>query len=102
MWAYLVQLADLLLTPDVGFVISKHLKPAGGRDRKAAQKCYAQLSHLDSPGLPVVVQQHVDQVSEELGLPGAEEAGLDLVHGKFQLRQMLVVLPGVVAAGNRK
>lgn len=36
---YLVQLVDSLLTADVGFVISKHLKPGGG-DRKELRNVF--------------------------------------------------------------
>jgi len=44
-----------------------------------------------------VVHQHVDDVLEEVGLVGAEEASGDLVHGLLQLRDAVVVGLGVVA-----
>lgn len=49
-----------------------------------------------------MVQQHVDQVLEQVWFCGAEEAILDLIYGQFQLRQTLVELPSVVAAGRQE
>lgn len=46
-----------------------------------------------------MVQQHVDDTLETVGLPGGEEAAADLVHGLPQLGQGVVVLPGVVPVG---
>lgn len=47
--------------------------------------------------LPVMVQQHVDQVLEESWLCRTEEAVLDLVHSHFQFWQTFVVFFSVVA-----
>lgn len=44
-----------------------------------------------------MVHQHVDQVLEEAGLTGTEEALRDLLDGLFQLRETVVVGHGVVA-----
>lgn len=49
---------------------------------------------------PVMVQQHVDDVLKAVGLSGGEEAAVDLVHGLPQLGQAVVVLVGVVPAGD--
>lgn len=53
----------------------------------------------ESPIPPVMVQQHVDDVLKAVGLPGGEEAAVDLVHGLLQLGQAVVVLMGIVPAG---
>lgn len=53
----------------------------------------------EGPIPPVMVQQHVDDVPEAVGLPWGEEAAVDLVHGLLQLRQAVVVLMGIVPAG---
>lgn len=62
------------------------LEPAVGRD--------------EGPIPPVMVQQHVDNVLKAVGLPGGEEAAVNLVHGLPQLGQTVVVLAGVVPAGD--
>lgn len=49
---------------------------------------------------PVMVQQHVDNVLKAVGLSGGEEAAVDLVHSLPQLGQAVVVLMGVVPAGD--
>lgn len=54
----------------------------------------------EGPIPPVMVQQHVDNVLKAVGLPGGEEAAVDLVHGLPQLGQAVVVLAGVVPAGD--
>lgn len=50
---------------------------------------------------PVVVHQHVDEVFEEVGLAGAEEAFGYLVHGLLQLRDTVVVRRSVIAEDKR-
>lgn len=46
---------------------------------------------------PVMVQQHVDNVLEEVVLVGAKESTSDLVHGLLQLRNAVVVVHGIIS-----
>lgn len=48
--------------------------------------------------LPVMIQQHVDYVLEELRLLGVEVPTLDLVNHLSQLRDAVIVLLSVVPA----
>lgn len=44
-----------------------------------------------------MIHEHVDDVFEEFRLFGAEESSADLIHNLFELRQTLVVFPGIVS-----
>lgn len=48
---------------------------------------------------PVVVEEHVDHIFEEVRLLWGEEAALNLVNGLLQLGELVVVLLGVVPGG---
>lgn len=48
---------------------------------------------------PVVVEEHVDHIFEEVGLVGGEEATFDLVNSLLQLGEPVVVLLGIVPGG---
>lgn len=48
-----------------------------------------------------MVHQHVDEVFEEVGLAGAEEASRYLVHRLLQLRDTVVVGHSVIAEDKR-
>lgn len=43
------------------------------------------------------MHQHINQVFEEVGLIGAEQASRDLVHGLLQLRDTVVVGHSVIS-----
>lgn len=48
---------------------------------------------------PVMVEEHVDHIFEEVRLLWGEEATLNLVNGLLQLGELVVVLLGVVPGG---
>lgn len=48
---------------------------------------------------PVVVHEHVDDVAEQVGLAGAEEAAAELIDRLAQLGQPLVEIPRAVPGG---
>ena len=52
---------------------------------------------------PVMIEQHVDDVFEELRLSGREEAIVNLVNGQLQFRKGLIIFFGLipVAKGRR-
>lgn len=47
--------------------------------------------------LPVMMHQHVDDLFKQIRLLWAKEASRNLVNGLFQLRQSVVIFPGVVS-----
>ena len=49
-----------------------------------------------SQALPVMVEEHIDHIFEEVRLRRGEEAALDLVNGLLQLGEPVVVLLCVV------
>lgn len=51
---------------------------------------------MASQASPVMVEEHVDHVFEEVRLIWGEEAALDLVNGLLQLGEPVVVLLGIV------
>lgn len=54
---------------------------------------------MTSQASPVMVEEHVDHVFEEVGLLWGEEATFNLVNGLLQLRELIVVFLGVVPGG---
>lgn len=56
---------------------------------------------MASQGSPVMVEEHVDHVAEEVRLLWGEEATLDLVNGFLQLGELVVVLLGIVPGRER-
>lgn len=62
---------------------------------KKSNRLYSDNCTLFHP--PVMIHEHVDDVFEEFRLFGAEESSADLIHNLFELRQTLVVFPGIVS-----
>lgn len=52
--------------------------------------------------VPVVIEEHVDDILEEFRLAWGEEATLDLIDDLLQLWQLLVILHGIVAERNKR
>ena len=48
-----------------------------------------------------MVEEHVDHIFEEIRLIWGEEAALNLVNGLLQLRELVIVLVGIVPGGER-
>lgn len=44
-----------------------------------------------------MIEEHVNNILEELRLAWGEEAALDLIDDLLQLRQLIVILHGIVA-----
>lgn len=51
---------------------------------------------MASQASPVMVEEHVDHIFEEVRLVRGEEAAFDLVNGLLQLGEPVVVLLGIV------
>lgn len=54
---------------------------------------------MASQASPVMVEEHVDHIFEEVRLLWGEEATLNLVNGLLQLGEPVVVLLGIVPGG---
>lgn len=104
-----VEGADCLLASYVVFIVGKHLEPATqwglgvvGYWSNKKDWCFVYqlrpVKHCRFGDLwPVMVHQHVDQILEEAGLAGTEEALRDLLDGLLQLGKTVVVGQSVVA-----
>lgn len=72
--------------------------PARSPARPSSAPCQAPWP----AGSPVVVHEHVDNVLEQVGLLGGEEAAAQLLDDLAQLRDPVIVLLGVVPAGKSR
>lgn len=54
-------------------------------------------TELCGPCVPVVIEEHIDDILEELRLAWGKEATLDLIQDLLKLWQLLVILHGVIA-----
>ena len=92
-----VCLGHLILTLDIGFIISEQAIPEGEWQVNTSVTCVTRM-HMqrtcdDTCYIPVVVEQLVGEVVELVWFVGREFSGVDLVNGLLQLRNRLVIIP---------